>query len=183
MNEVLILGHLCGAVERFDGEPVRRAERRLIGASPGVCEFLRDARLPHASISEYVEVSGWEAIHAQVERALRGLSTPGAGGAPWLDDWSHLIVDEARELFLWSGVARRILAVERPASSPTGWREEASAPSASTSSAIPPSMLWGKRAGPPGVRTIFSTLCRTWRGSERSSTIWSRSSVIWRRPS
>lgn len=116
MKEVLILGHLVAGAEHFDRERVDRPDRRLIGASPAVCELLRDARVAHASLFEYVEDTEWEATHARIARALCELPAPAPDvrGTEWLDDWSHLIVDEARELFLWARVARRILDAERP---------------------------------------------------------------------
>jgi hypothetical protein len=116
MKRVLILGYLSDGVERLYRERVRMADYRLVSISPEVSEFLRQCRLSHASILEYVEFADWEAIHEEIGRALRELSASVAApfGAEWLDDWSHLIVDEARELFLWSRAAKRILDVEQP---------------------------------------------------------------------
>jgi hypothetical protein len=117
MKQVLVLGYPSDGVERLDFENVRTAGYRLVSLSAAVSDILREHCLPHASITEYFEHPGWDEIHAGIALTLRELSgsPPPSFGVGWLDDWSHLIVDEARELFLWSRAAQRLVDVEQPA--------------------------------------------------------------------
>jgi len=114
MRRVLILGYVDDAVSRLGDACAGPTDCRLIGLSPAISECLRERRLPHVSVLEYVGSTEWEAIHEEIGRVLQGLSA-NVRDVNWLDDWSHLIVDEARALVFWSQVARRILDVEHPA--------------------------------------------------------------------
>jgi hypothetical protein len=113
MRRVLVLGYVGDAVVRLGDEVARSADWRLVSLSPAVSDYLRTANVPHVSVVEYVGVIGWEAIHEEIAGVLRGLSADPPDAA-WLDDWSHLIVDEARVPFFWSHLAHRIVDVERP---------------------------------------------------------------------
>jgi hypothetical protein len=113
MGRVLVLGYVSDAIAGLGDERGAAADWRLISLSPTVSDYLRTVGLPHVSVVEYVTVVGWEAIHEEIAGVLRGLSADLPDDA-WLDDWSHLIVDEARVLFFWSHVALGIVDVERP---------------------------------------------------------------------
>jgi hypothetical protein len=108
MQRVLIIGRVSGALRR--GAP---AECKIISVSPAVSEILTEAGVAHASVLEYWQApESWDEIHRMIAPLLA------AGGeappAPWWDDWSHLIVDEARVDFFWWQEALRIVEVERP---------------------------------------------------------------------
>jgi hypothetical protein len=89
---------------------------RVVSTSPWLSARLDAAGIGHRRALDYGPSSNWQALHAEAAGCLaalarRSLAPP---DADWLDDWSHLLVDELRVPLFWFRVARGLLRVERP---------------------------------------------------------------------
>ncbi len=89
---------------------------RRISTSPQLSSVLTAKGIPHRNLGDYCALTGWDEIHAVVTRQLHKLAVASSPRlhATWLDDWSHLIVDEVRNDVFWGELAKRLLRKERP---------------------------------------------------------------------
>ena len=114
MRQLLILGTLPAA---------RRPQLAALGdgwclvsTSPWLSAQLDAAGLRHRRPCDYCPPASWPRRHAATARRLARLarSTPVPPDPAWLDDWSHLLVDELGPSLFWADAARRLLADGRP---------------------------------------------------------------------
>jgi hypothetical protein len=113
VRHILILGALPDAARRA---PLAAVGWRVVSTSPWLSAQLDSAGIAHRRAETYGPPATWPRLHAATARAVNGLAvrSHAAPDGVWLDDWSHLIVDELSEQIFWEGVARGLLRVERP---------------------------------------------------------------------
>lgn len=89
---------------------------RVVSTSPWLSARLDAAGVDHRRAVDYGPPTDWQALHADAAGCLAALARRGAAppDAAWLDDWSHLLVDELRVPLFWYRVARGLLRAERP---------------------------------------------------------------------
>lgn len=114
MPDILVLGVLPAAPRR--AALARAPAYRVVSTSPWLAAQLRQAGVPHRAAESYATTRTWEALHAAAARRLRDLHRRGGAAADeaWLDDWSHLLVEDLRDQAFWDLVARGVAARERP---------------------------------------------------------------------
>lgn len=114
MRELLILGTLPRA---------RRAQLAALGdgwcvvsTSPWLSAQLDAAGIRHRRPRDYCPPPSWPPRHAATARRLARLARRGPvrPEPAWLDDWSHLLVDELAPSLFWAAAARRLSGDERP---------------------------------------------------------------------
>jgi hypothetical protein len=112
--QLLILGTLPGPRRR--AALLRGDAYRVVSTSRWLSAQLRAVGIQHRDAASYAPTDTWPAVHAAAAQRLRRLRRRAGAtvDARWLDDWSHLLVDEVREQIFWELVARGIVARDRP---------------------------------------------------------------------
>jgi len=111
MNRVLIISALADPCDFIGDEFASSPDCTVVSLSAELSERLASAGISHRCIRDYAASRGWNEMHSRIGDVLAGLPVP---DNVLLDDWSHLIVDELREMFFWAEVAKAIVTREHP---------------------------------------------------------------------
>jgi hypothetical protein len=114
MRRVLVLGEMP-PIAALHGEAIGGADCTVVSVSPWLDEQLDEAGVASRPAARYAVLADWDAIHARLARVLAPGGRAAIARAPWWDDWSHFLADEARGDLYWAHVARRIVERECPA--------------------------------------------------------------------
>ena len=112
MRQLLILGTLPPLARRA----ALGGDWRVVSTTPWLSAQLDAAGIRHLRTRDYCPPPRWPRLHAATVRRLAGLARRAAAppDPAWLNDWSHLLVDELAPALFWADAARRLLRTQRP---------------------------------------------------------------------